>query len=170
MSQWGSIPHAKQTSEQGLINYLQEHEAACGLGERGAAVSLPGGKRPRRALGRPPTPPFPSTALWVWPPVCPLLGFLQPTSLLVALGKSLPLPVPLFPLLQVTAPPTPSGASIRAFGERLTKCPALQHAVPVSPAFHGDTKAQSPTLEAEGCSARPALRGLLCPSDRQAAR
>lgn len=26
VSQWGSIPHAKQTSEQGLINYLQEQE------------------------------------------------------------------------------------------------------------------------------------------------
>lgn len=64
---------------------------------RGAVMSLPGGKRPQ-ALGRTPHSPISPAALWVWPPECPLLGFLfpeiSPTSLLMALGKSLPLPVP----------------------------------------------------------------------------
>lgn len=58
----------------------------------------------------PPSPP-PPAALWVWPPECPLLGFLfpeiPPTSLLMALGKSLPLRVS--PLYQVTGPPSPFG-------------------------------------------------------------
>lgn len=92
-------------------------------------------------------PPFLSAALWVWPAVCPLLGFLfpeiPPTSLLVALGQSLPLPVPLFPPLQGNSTSAPFSVSIQRLHQG-----ALHFITqsPVSPVFHDETKAQSPTL------------------------